>query len=420
MPAKTMDLTLINRHWKEGFVYPFPEKRDLYPVIAAALETQAIISLVGLRRTGKTTLLKQFINHLIENGVPRHDILLYSFDEPAELQAVFDEYFRLTANNLDSNMLYFFLDEIQKLPDWQNKLKLYYDHYPNLKFIVSGSSSVFLRKRSESLAGRIREFWLPPLSFGEFLRFRGKGELAEKQALFASQLGKELEQFALRPFINILNEPAESASEYLNTLLRKVVFEDIPQVYPVEQPQMLLKIFQIIASNPGMLLDYRSLSSDISMNEKTLSNYVHYLEQAFLIKRLYNYSSNRLTSEKKLKKVYPLASAFCQAETAKVMEALAVTQSASVFFWRQTHEVDMVILENGKPLPIEVKYADAPRKKDLTGLQKFMERFHAEAGIVLTKQLEKREGNMSYIPLWKWLLGDQRGLRPFPSEPKKG
>ena len=399
-----MDLTLLNKHWKDGFLYPFPEKRNLYSLLEESLKRKFITSLIGLRRIGKTTLLKQLINYLIEQGVPRQNVFFYSFDEPIELTMLMDEYFKVSLQEKEQGTFYFFLDEIQKLPEWQNKVKPYYDHYPNFKFVISGSSSLFIRKKSESLAGRIEEFLLSPLSFSEFLRFRGKKEFISKKNLFASEVSQELEIFSSRQFIDILHENKEVVDSYLDTLARKIIFEDIPLVYPVEQPQVLLKIFTIISATPGMLLDYRSLSSDLAINEKTLSNYVYYLEMAFLIKKLYNYSSNYLTSEKKLKKVYPLASSFCRSSLPQTMESLAVTQMDCSFFWRKTHEVDCIVEKKGKLLPIEVKYTNTIKEGELKGLKKFMEEFKVQQGIVLTKNLEKKTGPIHYFPLWKWLL----------------
>ena len=173
-----MELHIINKHWKDGFIYNIPFKRALYRDLCQHLPKKFILSLLGLRRTGKTTLLKQLIDYLIiEKNIPRLNILYYTFDEPAEWPEVLDEYLKVSQRELDSPALYFFLDEVQKLPDWQNKIKIYYDHYPNIKFIVSGSSSLFIRKKSESLAGRILEFILPPLSFTEFIIYKGKEEL---------------------------------------------------------------------------------------------------------------------------------------------------------------------------------------------------------------------------------------------------
>jgi predicted AAA+ superfamily ATPase len=127
------------------------------------------------------------------------------------------------------------------------------------------------------------------------------------------------------------------------------------------------------------------------------------MEMAFLVKKLYNYSKNHLTSEKKLKKIYPLASSFCQAEISKIMESLVVTQLDCRFFWKRTHEVDCILIEKKRLIPLEVKYSDRIKESELKGLKKFMEKFAVE-GVVLTKNLEKKEGKIHYIPIWKWML----------------
>ena len=400
----------MNRHWKSGFGYNFPKKRALYSELIPALHQKYLLSVVGIRRTGKTTLMKQLIDELIEKKVPCENILFYTFDEPAEFQEVIDEYLKISSKNLEREKLYFFLDEIQKLEDWQNKIKIYYDHYPNIKIFVSGSSSLFIRKKSESLAGRIREFNLPPLSFREYLFFKGKEELLQKKPMFSSELRRELEIYASRQFIEIIEETEDVAKEYLNTLARKVIFEDIPQVYPLEQPQVLWKLFKIIAQNPGMLLDYHSLSSDLGINEKTLSNYSEFLEKAFLLKKLYNYSPNQLTSEKKLKKVYPSASSFCETDVTKIMETVVVTQLPCNFFWRRTQEVDGILILDGKAVPLEIKYKNNFRAKDLTGIKKFVEEFNTEKGIILTKDEDKKEGKLHFIPAWKFLAEYEENL----------
>ncbi len=399
-----MDLALFNRHWKEGFVYPFSIHRELYVLLEQSLQRKLITSVVGLRRTGKTTLLKQLINKLIEQGVRREQILFYSFDSEGELEEVFNNFLRVLGKDLGEQKLFVFLDEVQKLKHWQNKIKVYYDHYPNIKFVVSGSSSVGIRQKSESLAGRIQEFWLAPLSFREFLIFRGKKELIEKQGMFAGELERELEVYAGRQFIEILSEKQEFVESYVDTLARKIIFEDIPQVFPIEQPQVLWRVFTIITHAPGMLLDFHSLASDLGINEKTLANYVDYLEMAFLIKRVYNFSYNQLTSERKLKKVYPLASSFCRAGMPQVIESLVVTQLQSKFFWRKTHEVDCIVVEGKKVVPIEVKYSEKVKEQELKGLWQFMAQFGVQEGVVLTKNVDKKEGDILYVPVWKWLV----------------
>lgn len=401
-----MDLRLLNKHWKEGYLYNFPIQRALYGKLCSALESRFIISVLGLRRTGKTTLFLQLIDHLISKGIPRQNILLYTFDDPAELEKVINDYLALFSLNLDQGPLYFFLDEIQKLDNWQNKIKIFYDHYPSIKFVVSGSASTFIRKKSESLAGRIFEYTLSPLSYQEYLHFKQKDSWLKQPQVYAPELQRELEGYARRQFIEIIGAPEDTVKAYMDSIARKVIFEDIPLIYPIEQPQVLWKIFKLICSNPGMLLDYHNFSSDLGINEKTMANYIEFLENAFLITKLYNYSANQLTSERKLKKVYPCASSFCDADQTKVMETIVVTQLHSQFFWNRGHEVDC-IMTNGKIIPLEVKYKSDINQRELKGMATFMEKFSVSKGIVASKDLEKEEKNLLFIPIWKLLLNQE-------------
>ena len=71
----------FNRHWVSGFVYPFEKKRDYFDLLVSYLNKKQIVALTGLRRTGKTVLFKQVINHLINGGTARKNILYFSFDE---------------------------------------------------------------------------------------------------------------------------------------------------------------------------------------------------------------------------------------------------------------------------------------------------------------------------------------------------
>jgi len=402
-----ISLNTLNRHWKKGFYYNFKKKRDLYKKVESYLAKKYIVSIVGLRRTGKTTIMKQLIDTLIKKGVPRKNILIYSFDSPAELEEVLDTYEKISGTSIDTGQRYLFLDEVQKLENWQDKIKIYYDNYPKLKIILSGSSSVFIRKKSESLAGRILEFELNPLSFKEFLYFNNKESLLKDVKLFSNELRKQFEMYLFRQFIEILQEDKETIQEYVNSLVKKICFEDIPSVYPVEQPQVLLKILQMIASSPGMLIDYKNLSSDLGINEKTLSNYFEFMEKAYLLHKSYNFSRNFLTSEKKLKKAYLKTTSFCTIEpinTTKLVENCVITQINSKFFWRRTHEVDCIIQQNKQVVPIEIKYKDHIKQKELKGITMFIEKFNTNKGIVLTKSIEKKKGKIQFIPTWKFLL----------------
>ncbi|MBU0646839.1 AAA family ATPase [Patescibacteria group bacterium] len=164
-----------NKHWANNTSWFDTKKyqRKLLSELISYIEEEQILSIVGLRRTGKTTILWQIIQHLIKNkNINSKNILFLSFDEALitsklSLNKYLDAFLDKTKNN---ELKYIFLDEIQYIDKWQHILKRYYDTIGNIKFIISGSSSLFVRKKTtESLAGRIYEFKLNHLDFDEFL-----------------------------------------------------------------------------------------------------------------------------------------------------------------------------------------------------------------------------------------------------------
>lgn len=102
--------------------------------------------------------------------------------------------------------LYIFFDEIQKLDGWQNQLKYYYDTYHKIKFFVSGSSSLFFKKKAEeSLAGRIFLYHLPVLGFTEFLRLKGDEDLIKRPGMFEDAIKKQVPMYMKRQLPELVN-----------------------------------------------------------------------------------------------------------------------------------------------------------------------------------------------------------------------
>ncbi|MDP2925398.1 MAG: ATP-binding protein [Nanoarchaeota archaeon] len=413
-----MNLEKHNPHWKEKFVYDYPIKRELFLVLLKNIKNKQIITVSGLRRTGKTVIIKQLIDYLIEKSTNRTKILYFSFDEEQpKIEELINEFTRLANIELSNEEIFIFLDEIQKLPDWQDQIKYYYDNF-KIKFIVSGSSSLFIRKKvKESLAGRSFDFHLKPLNFKEFLLFRNKKEVLEKQNIFKNEIKKEFEIYIRKQFIDTLNEDNEFSREYVKSILEKIIHIDIPKVFPIENEELLFKLLRIIATNPGMIIEYENLGKEIGINRITLSNYLFYLEEAFLIKKIYNYSKNMLTSEKKSKKFYINSNSFfeflnSQVDESKVIENLIAIETPSRFFWRTPfkEEVDFILeLDEGKKLlPVEVKYRNTILDKDSKGVVKFCIKNNLKEGLILTKDYEaiKVVGNIkiSFVPVWKWML----------------
>lgn len=391
------------------------KERYLFKEIKEYLKTPQIIAILGLRRTGKSVLLLQIINGLLLKTSARR-ILYFSFDEilgkdPEIIEKIIEIYENEILKE-ELKDVYIFFDEINHLENWQVFLKRYYDLKRKIKFFVSGSSSIYLKKTKESLAGRIYEFILSPLGFGEYLYLRGVAvkDINLKRLILKRELSR---YFFSGSFPEILKEGDFSkVKKYINSVIDKIVFYDIPKVYEVAQPEALKMILSFIAQRPGMILEYQSLASNLKMTYQTVSKYVDYLEKSFLIKLVYNFRGSPLARARKLKKAYlgtiNLLAGFLDSEREfleklpLLAENLVCLKLDAKWFWRKYTELDFY----HKNIPVEVKYTQA--KPDIKNSLLAAKALKSRKILIITKEIEgkaKQKGiEISYLPLWKFLL----------------
>jgi predicted AAA+ superfamily ATPase len=173
------DLDRYNEWWLYGKVRQelAPSYKRL-PFSSAwnLLNTRQIAILTGLRRIGKTTILYQLISKLLESHDEKN-VMYYSFEEKGDkTRDVLEAYEKQVLRRpiQDAGRLFIFLDEVQYSPDWVYTVKRYYDLYPNIKFYLSGSSSLLLGEEAlDKLAGRFFFLDVYPLTFKEFMQIKG-------------------------------------------------------------------------------------------------------------------------------------------------------------------------------------------------------------------------------------------------------
>jgi len=409
----------LNPWWKTGKIskeYSDLDERLLFNKIKDYVNEKQIIVITGLRRVGKTVLMHHLINHLIKKIKPEN-VIYYSFDLAIkDIEEILEIYEKITNIDFKKEKIFIFLDEVQKLEDWQNKIKLIYDNYKNIKFFVSGSSSLFIEKRTkESLAGRSFSFKLAPLKFKEYLRLKNKSKFLKNITLYQKEIKKELKNYLKTGgFPELINETDElKIKRYIKELIiDKIIYIDIPEAFDIEEPSLLQSLIEIISSNPGIISDYENLANDLNRNRKTISNYISYLEKAFLIKKLYNFSKNLLTTEKKQKRFYPATTALANlynADYGRIIETAILQNKDFKFFFRKANkEVDFINTE-GDIFPVESKSGN---KKDKINVLDFMKKFDSKEGLIITEDYEGKEKvewfgtkkDIKFIPLWKWLL----------------
>lgn len=406
-------------------------KRYLYPEVTKWIKRKQIIAVVGLRRVGKTTLMRQVIKEL-SNAV------FFSFDEEdTQNKDVLVFVVDYALNNL--NAKYIFLDEVHYVKGWSGILKRYYDTR-GTKFVVSGSESLDIRKARESLAGRIVTFNLDMLTFEEYLRLKGLPiEIPVKELSFENIeklyeglltrreiLEKEFIDYVYRgAFPELVQETDEKVvRKYISELVvRKIIYRDIPSVFEVKRRDLLFEIFKYICNYSASLFEIKNLCNILNADYQTVSNYLFYLRESFLIKISENYSGSLAKRMRRNKKVYVSHPSLAfttllytkDALVEKTLGPYVETLFAGDFFWRSKHkdEVDAVLKIGKKLIPIETKYKESITPSDTRALLKFMEKFDATHGVMITKDTFKREKigkrKIFFLPAWLVLLLKSRG-----------
>ncbi len=422
-----MNLSDINRWWIEKRVPTelIGKKREALNEVLPLFEKRQILLIEGIRRVGKTTLMYQLIDHLIKKGISPYNILYFTFDiATMSPEDILKQYANALKKNLRKDKIYVFFDEIQKYDNWWDKIKILYDIYPNIKFCLSGSVSTLLKKKSrESLAGRVFTYLLNPLSFPEFLHFRNVEIDYNRIELFEDLLNAEIAQYLKTSgFIEAVLEQDESIIRkyFLETVFERIVYKDIPTVFGIEEPELLREIFKIISENPGAIIRFNSLASDLKRDRRTIERYISYLKNAFLVFQLSNYSSNMLTARKKNKKFYPSYTSFSYATTqsmiideallGKMVEGAVASKLNAKFFYRNSrgNEVDIVYTKQREIIPIEVKFRNSIEKRTVKILKQFMKEFNCNRGIIISKHkkdtVETEVGTIHIIPFAEFLL----------------
>ena len=191
-----------------------------------------------------------------------------------------------------------------------------------------------------------------------------------------------------------------------------IVYKDIPKLFKLDDPEFLRTILELIATNPGMYVDYQSLSKQFGKDRRVIKDYISYLNESFLISLLGNYRKGSAASLRKRKRAYPADNALTylykprieEGFFGRMIETLAVNKIGAKSFWKNGDEIDIV----HNDIPIEVKYQEKIGSEDLKPLRDFMKKFGQRKGILITKRDERviknEEGTIQLIPIWKWLL----------------
>ena len=301
--------------------------RRIYPEILSHAQTPLVTVLTGMRRTGKTTLVKQLLLDIPNKNSLYLD--LQRLDNREIFQQKNYENIRqefISQGLSPDRTMVVTLDEIQLAREAPSVIKYLSDHY-QIKFIVTGSSSYYLKNLfSESLSGRKKVFELYPLDFSEFLTFREvpfsrQDWLNESfSTLEYNRLSSFYEEFvAFGGFPQVVLAGSEKEKrDILADIMSSYVNIDVRSLADFADERNLYLLAKLLAGRVGSRIEYAKLSRLMGLSRPTVTNYISFFEKTYLIDTIGVYTKNIDREVVKARKLY-----FCDTGLANILAELS-------------------------------------------------------------------------------------------------
>ena len=268
-------------------------KRDEYiKQIVPFIDKDVIKVLTGIRRSGKSVMLKLLMEELKNRGINENQFIYINFENLKYRNLKnYERLYDFILNKVDNKYksYYIFLDEIQEVEEWErcvNSLRV--DEDFNFDIYITGSNAKLLSgELSTYLAGRYIEFVVYPFSFKEFFEImKEKNKEIELKEVFQDYV-----KFGGMPFLHNLDYNFEASMQYLQDLYASIILKDITQRNNIRDTDLLERIINYIVMNIGNTFSATSISKFFkSENRKvateTILNYIKACEEAFLVYRV--------------------------------------------------------------------------------------------------------------------------------------
>ncbi len=407
-------------------------KRKIKKEITEHLSAREITLIAGARQIGKTTLLLEIQNELLQQG---EKVLFLNLDNDSHLPFFQSQEMLLQKIRLEiGEDGYVFMDEIQRLENAGLFLKGLYDRNLPYKMVVSGSGSLELKEKiHESLAGRKRIFEMMPVSFQEFANFR-TGYKYETRLPLYFETEKQQTLLMLNEYLNyggyprIVTETRSSEKlKLMDEIFRSYVEKDLVYLLKIERPEVFQLLIRILASQTGNLVNYSQLASQTGLSVPTLKKYLWYAEKTFSISQITPWYSNTLKEITK-SPVYYFHDMGLRNYSVNLMGNMELNQqygfvfqnfvwlllkdmlrwkNHTLHYWRTTDkaEVDFVISKHDSVLPVEVKYGIMDKPAVSRSFRSFIEKYNPPEAWLVNRNFEHEitinQTRVMFLPFYK-------------------
>jgi hypothetical protein len=406
-------------------------ERELSKELKRWIDRKEILAIKGPRQSGKTTLLELLKEWLEkERKVNPNNIIFLTFEDTEILEKFTwapGDFVRSFVEK-EGERYYFLLDEFHYVKDGGRKLKLLYDTQPNIKFVITGSSSLEIIALSKYLVGRVFSFHLFPFNFREFLNARDRriARWHKKRSDAVRDFILKGKEFPLGKDI-FLGDVLKLFDEYLvfggypevvkgkNSETKRIILKNIYETYlgreVVKLPRIpdlfkFRKLVGLLSSQLGGLINYNQLASACNSYFKEITGHLNVLEETYVIKLVRPFYKNLRTELRKNPKVYFIDLGLrnyiinnfnppeMRSDGGALVENYAllalfdlVKDFGKVNYWRTLSkaEVDFVLNLGEGVIPIEVKYSSLKEPKVSRSFRSFLDAYRPKRGVVLTR-----------------------------------
>lgn len=381
---------------------------------------------VGSRRVGKTYFMYQVIKDLINSGIKIEQILFINFEDERLLEMNskdFDDIIE-SYKSLYSFEPIFFFDEIQNIEGWEKFVRRLADK-KNRIFVTGSNSKLLSSEIATTLGGRFNIKEIKPLSFEEYLNFNN---LQLKDNFEFLEQRFEIKRF-FEKFFYFGAFPEifhfDNIKEYLSNLYLKVFYGDIIARNNIKNDYALKLLVKKIAESTTNETSFNRMANiiksiGIKIGTATLIEYFKYLEDAFLIFDLKNYTS-KFTQKETIKKFYfidtGILNLFLSKPEAQLLETLVFNTlrnkfpNDEIYYFMEKYEIDFYIPE--KEI-IQVSYTlkdKDTKEREIASILKNSTKLNFKSCKIITyddeeETIENNGLKINIIPVWKWCLSD--------------
>ena len=429
---KLFDILVKWNFWDKTSIetgYP----RTLHSQILPHIAPPEIIVIKGVRRSGKSTLMLQLMNVLRERGVSAEDMLYINFEEPLFIDQpgieILDRLYRIYRERINPQRFpYLFLDEIQHVPEWERWARVKTDLREAKLFVTGSSANLVGAEYSTLLTGRNLSFTVYPLSFAEFLSFKGCAGpfdplfLARNEPLIRNLL-REYLQFGGFPEV-VLRETAVGKEKLLKQYFEDLLYRDIVSRYRLRDVRTLKNIALYCMTNVSNLFSYTRLKNILSVPLDVVRNYTGYMAETYMIMEVPKHSFEISEQLRNPKKIYVMDNGMRNAVSYRFSEDLGrlaenavygqlIRQEGDIFYYKNRGEVDFLV-RNGIQVTNLIQVSmigeeEGPTlRREQDALADAMQDLGILEGLIITESreetLEIPQGTLRMVPLWKWLL----------------